>query len=269
MPESFRSPRKIARRLRLLPLVAGKVTNWLAFTFNYALGLTPEGGYRFRNGARIRIGRGIDHVPIIEIFLKEDYGKMPDNAVIVDLGANIGVFTIYATTTANNVKVYAYEPLTKFFDMMEANVRLNGQEKSVQCFNLAVAGKAETRTLYVKGTDFYFPTLVGNDRKNKQEAKQETTDVECTTIANIFESNKLKQIDILKMDCEGAEYEILYQTPAAYFERIKEIRMEYHNLDNNERRLEHLREFLKINGYAIAREQATSETNGSLWAERR
>lgn len=268
MAESFRSPRKIARRLKLLPLVARKVKNWPSFMYNYALGLTPRDGYRFRNGAQIKIGRGIDHVPIIEIFLREDYGKMPDNSSIIDLGANIGVFTVYATTTARNVTVYAYEPLRDFYNLMRENVKLNKQADAVQCFNFAVASEATTRTLYVKGTDFFFPTLVGKETTNGQEKTQEKIEVRCTTLAQIIESNKLQQVDMLKMDCEGAEYEILYPTPPSYFERIKEIRMEYHNLDAGERHLDRLTEFLKEQGYKITHVQATSETNGSVWASR-
>lgn len=268
MAESFRSPRKIARRLKLLPLVARKVKNWPSFMYNYALGLTPRGGYVFRNGARIKIGRGIDHVPIIEIFLREDYGKMPDNAVIIDLGANIGVFTVYATTTARKVTVYAYEPLRDFYNLMRENVELNRQDSTVECFNYAVASEATTRTLYVKGTDFFFPTLVGKETSNGQESAPESIEVRCTTLADIIESNKLERVDMLKMDCEGAEYEILYPTPPSYFERIKEIRMEYHNLDTEERHLESLTRFLKKHGYRITHVQATSDTNGSVWASR-
>ena len=264
MTKSFRSPHQIARRMTLLPLVARKVKNWPSFMYHYALGLTPRNGYFFRNGARIKIGRGIDHVPIIEIFLKEDYGAMPDNAVIVDLGANIGVFSVYAATTAHNVTVYAYEPSQEFCDLLVDNVRLNHQDKAVQCFNLAVAGKAEIRTLYVEGTDFYFPTLLGNDNQKTQE----TIAVKCTTLADIIESNKLGKVDMLKMDCEGAEYEILYLTPPAYFTRIQEIRMEYHHIDTEVRNVEHLKKFLTENGYNITHTQATSDTNGNLWAKK-
>ena len=264
MAENFRSLSKIARRLRLTPLVASKVKNWPTFMYNYALGLTPAEGYFFRNGARIKIGRGVDHVPIIEIFLREDYGKMKDGSVIVDLGANIGVFTIYATVTAADTTVYAYEPLAGFYELMQENVRLNSRDAAVHCFNYAVAGDSTTRTLYVQGTDFFFPTLIGNDSKDGQES----IEVKCTTLAEIIESNRLDRVDMLKMDCEGAEYEILYPAPPQLLERVKEIRMEYHNLDKDRRNLDSLREFLVGNGYTVTRVWATSETNGNLWAER-
>jgi len=115
---SVRSPGKLARRLRLLPLVARDVENWPAFMYHYALGFVPTRAYEFRNGARLKIGRGVDHVPIIEIFLRRDYGTPPDDAVIVDLGANIGVFSIYATATARNARVYAYPPSTSCYRRM-------------------------------------------------------------------------------------------------------------------------------------------------------
>jgi len=263
MAENFRSLPKIARRLKLTPLVASKIKNWPTFMYNYALGLVPRDGYYFRTGARIKIGRGVDHVPIIEIFLREDYGKMKNNSVIVDLGANIGVFTIYATMTSKDTIVYAYEPFAGFCDLIRENVRLNGRDSAVRCFNYAVAGESTTRTLYVKGTDFFFPTLIGKSSDNGQESIQ----VKCTTLAEIIESNQLGRVDMLKMDCEGAEYEILYSA-ASVLERVKEIRMEYHNLDNDRRHLGALKEFLSLNGYTLTRVWSTSETNGNLWAER-
>jgi FkbM family methyltransferase len=264
MAENFRSLPKIARRLKLTPLVARKIKNWPTFMYHYVLGLTPREGYFFRNGAQLKIGRGVDHVPIIEIFLREDYGKMKDDSVIIDLGANIGVFTVYATVTARNTEVYAYEPLGDFYELMKENIRLNQRQSAVRCFNAAVAGDCTPRTLYVKGTDFFFPTLVGNDSRNGQE----TIEVNCTTLAEIMRTNNLRHVDMLKMDCEGAEYEILYPTPPALFERIKEIRMEYHSLDAGDRNLARLKEFLIENGYTITHVQPTSETNGSIWAER-
>jgi FkbM family methyltransferase len=264
MAASFRSPRKIIRRLRLTPLAAGKIKNWPSFMFHYALGLKPRSPYVFRNGARIQIGRAIDHVPIIEIFLKEDYGKMPDDAVMIDLGANIGVFSIYAATTARNATVYAYEPFLEYFKLAEANARLNGQDDAVTCFNFAVAGRVESRTLYVRGTDFFFPTLMGQASRQSAEKIR----VSCTTLAEIVESNKLDRVDMLKMDCEGAEYEILYPTPPIYLKKVKQIRMEYHNLDDQERNVGHLEKFLIDAGFTITRRQANSATNGNLWAVR-
>jgi FkbM family methyltransferase len=266
MGESFRSPAKIARRLKLFPLVFGQISNWATFMRNYALGLVPSGSYDFRNGARIKIGRGVDHVPIIEIFLRRDYGTLPNDAVILDLGANIGVFAIYAATTARNVRIYAYEPLPEFYELMRENVRLNKHTDTVECFNYAVCGEATTRDIYVAGTDFFFPTFVSPSNGDEKATRLK---VHCTTLAEILDANQLEHVDLLKMDIEGAEYEVFCQTPPRYFERIKEIRMEYHNLDTKERNVARLKDFLSNHGYHITREQINTPTNGNLWARRK
>jgi FkbM family methyltransferase len=264
MAESFRSPRKIARRLKYLPLAIRKIRNWPSFMCHYALGRTPSTAYRFRNGAHLIIGRGVDHVPIIEIFLNEDYGAVPDGAVVIDLGANIGVFTIYATTTARGVRVYAYEPMPEFCAVLNENVRLNQRSQFVHAFNCAVASEAGARHLDLGSAGFYFPRLVSTTSTKSLKAVA----VHCTTLAQILESNHLDYVDFLKIDCEGAEYEILYSTPLSCLERIGKIRMEYHNLDSGERNAGGLKRFFAQSGFTVTHQHSICETTGTLWAER-
>jgi FkbM family methyltransferase len=265
MTRSFRSPAKIARRLKITPLAARKLTSWPRFMCNYALGLVPETPYEFRNRARIMIGRGIDHVPIIEIFLREDYGAVADGAVILDLGANIGTFSIYAATTARDVTIYAYEPMAEFYRLMKENIRLNRLGGTIKCFDSAVSSDTQMRELFIEGADLFFPSLVAPSLDGPTRKVR----VSCTTLAEILDSNKLQRIDLLKMDCEGAEYEILYTTPARYFDRIREIRMEYHNLADDRSNREALATFLRGLGYEITLPQSTfTRTSGNLWARR-
>jgi FkbM family methyltransferase len=266
MVSSFRTPSKVARRLRLAPLAARKIKNWLRFVFNYAFGLVPDAPYVFRNRARLRIGRGIDHVPIIEIFLREEYGVVADGAVILDLGANIGTFSIYAAMSARDVRVYAYEPMADFYRLMQENIRLNRLDRAVKCFNLAVGADTRVRELFVESSTFFFPTLLAAD----DDRVSRSVRVQCTTLAEIFESNAFERVDLLKMDCEGAEYEILYGTPARYFNGIREIRMEYHNLRTERCNVEALGIFLRSQGYEIsmARATSTAQASGNLWARK-
>lgn len=264
MTENFRSPRKIARRLRCLPLAIRKIRNWPVFIFCYALGLRPKRAYLFRSGAQLMITRGVDHVPILEIFLNEDYGVIADDSIVLDLGAHVGVFTIYATTTAQNVVVYAYEPHPEFCTALKENIRLNRRDETVHCFDAAVASETGTRDLYLGGGQFFFPTLVGATQGDNVEQMV----VPCTTLREIMEVNHLEHIDLLKMDCEGAEYEILYSTPPSYLERIAEIRMEYHNLDSRERHVDGLKRFFTRSGFTVTHLKPGSGTNGTLWAER-
>jgi len=262
--QSFRSPAKVIRRLKLAPLISRSLSNWPSFLYNYAIGSVPTGAYSFRNGARVKIGRGVDHVPIIEIFLRQEYGLIPDGSVILDLGANIGTFSIYAATTARNVRVYGYEPEPAFFRLMQENIRLNRLEESIKCFNFAIGGERADRELFQSNVDFFFPTLV----PPPDMATVTNTVVPCLTLANVLEANGLSNVDLLKMDTEGAEYETLYNTPPEQLSRIAQIRMEYHNLDSDQRNVSALKQFLKVNGFEVVREQANTQTNGQLWAQR-
>lgn len=264
MGKSFRSPTKIMRRLKLAPLVSRSLTNWPRFLYNYSLGLVPDSAYTFRNGARVKIGRGVDHVPIIEIFLRQDYGIIPEGATILDFGANIGIFAIYAATTARNVKIYAYEPQPTFFRLMQENVHLNNLDACISCFNVAIAGRTSDRELFQPNTTFFFPTLVPPDRAEACTS----TRVSCTTLSEVLTANDLTSVDLLKMDTEGAEYETLYETPVDQLRRIREIRMEYHNLDSQRRNVGELKRFLTANGFAVMHEQATNQVSGNLWAQR-
>src|SRR5262249_43492503 len=158
--------------------------------------------YQFRNGARLQIDRGVDHVPIIEIFLRGDYGTVADGAVVVDLGASIGAFSIYAATTARRVIVYAYEPASHYFRRLVHNIRINGLEREIKCFEAAIAGNTEARELFLESPDRLFPSLMSRSGGTGRSVR-----VPCTTLAEVIAANAIERIDILKLDCEGAEYD--------------------------------------------------------------
>ena len=265
MAGGFRSPPKVLRRLRLTRQVAREVRSWPSFMYHYAFGFVPRSAYVFRNGARLKISRGVDHASILEVFLKHDYGHIPDSSVILDVGASTGVFSIYAAHNARDVKLYAYEPSGPCFDVLQENVRLNGLEGIVTCVKAALASDNDEHVLFTEGTGFFFPTLVapGSEAEDVQ-----TASTQGTTLTNMLASNCLERVDVLKLDIEGGEYEGLYATPRETFDRISAIRMEYHNLDEEQRNVTALKQFLGAQGYRIIMERPTSATNGNLWAER-
>ena len=67
------------------------------------------------------------------------------------------------------------------------------------------------------------------------------------------------------MDCEGAEFEILLNTPADFLENIHEIRMEYHNIDDKKLNIENLKIFLQENGYKVIKQIPSTESVGIIW----
>ena len=230
---------------------------------NYAWGAVPDSPYLFRSGACVQIGRGVDHVPIIEVFLRKEYGRVADGSVILDIGANIGTFSVYAGTTARGVTIYAYEPTAEFFTLLRNNIRLNGLDRAVKCFNLAVGAETRVRQLALESKGFSFPTLL----PSASDEAIRTIAVQTSSLADIFDANALERVDLLKMDCEGAEYEILYGTPDRCLQRIREIRMEYHRLPAERCNKEALAAFLQSRGFQITL-TTPADANGNLWARR-
>jgi len=258
---------------RYLPRIVFKIKNWPSFLLNY-IGLKAEPPvYILRNGTKIKTKDSLSAVTIAVVFIKKDYGSINDNSVVIDIGANIGVYSIFAAQSKNTI-VYAYEPMVDNFNLLRENIKLNKLEKNIFPFNLAVGARKEKRKLYLGGSPFHsfypinkspFNRLYGNYFKEKN---QKYTEVNSISLKDIFKENKIDQCDILKMDCEGAEFEILYNLPDEYFKKIKKIRLEYHNhLANKKNRGDYLIKFLEQKGFKVKRFKKGSDYQGDLWFE--
>jgi hypothetical protein len=78
----------------------------------------------------------------------------------------------------------------------------------------------------------------------------------------------LKTIDLLKINCEGAEYEILESCSDSELRRVPNIRLEYHNLDAENRNGDSLYRWLESRGYRIERFTRRLKNSGFIWAAR-
>ncbi|HVY01969.1 MAG TPA: FkbM family methyltransferase [Candidatus Nanoarchaeia archaeon] len=181
---------------------------------------------RMRNGLNFRVRSKEKDVNIInEVFISRSYHNalkmLNKESVVIDIGGHIGSFAILAGKIAKQGKVYSYEPFQGSYKILSENILLN-ELSNVKAYNLAVTGnKNKTIKLYIKtiGEDFAGNSLYGSG---------ENVTVNTTNLAKIFSFNKIKRCDLLKIDCEGAEYEILYNTPRKIFDKINNIALEYH-----------------------------------------
>ena len=144
---------KIISYLRYLPVIIFKIKNWLVFLLNYAGLRNTVAEYIFRNGIRIKTSDSISATTIAVIFIKRDYGGIPNNSVIIDIGANIGVFSIFSAGKSNIV--YSYEPMSDNFRLLEENIKLNKLENRVFALNIGIAAKREKRKLYLGKSPFH------------------------------------------------------------------------------------------------------------------
>ena len=69
----------------------------------------------------------------------------------------------------------------------------------------------------------------------------------------------------MKLDCEGAEFEILYSTPKHIFKKIKEIRLEYHNISGENQDISNLTVFLERKGFKMIKFENEHGSFGNAW----
>jgi hypothetical protein len=110
----------------------------------------------------------------------------------------------------------------------------------------AVAGAAGTLRLF-KGAEVSLHTI----QASRIDSPDEGEEVPAITLQQIFDRHGITRCDFLKMNCEGAEYEILYRTPPEYLRRVERIALEYHAVEDKTRLARELAAFLVAHGIEI------------------
>lgn len=167
--------------------------------------------------------------------------------VVVDVGANIGTFTLKAARAAR--AVYAVEPDDENFDLLTENVRRNRLPGQIIPIHAALAAHSGTITLH-KSCQGGYHTIVANRAVNHP-----TEEVPAVSLSDLFEEFRIERCDLLKLDCEGAEYEALYALPNTCWRKIGRVVMEYHgvgrNVEEDQRLAQELVAYLEIQGFRI------------------
>lgn len=184
-----------------------------------------------------------------EVFTEREYGIL-DNIIanaqepIVDIGAHIGMFSIYAASLNPNVQIFAYEPEPKNYQNLKRNFKLN-QINSVYPKNLAVASEAGNRVLYMS-EDSHTHSL---HRKSNDEQIIYTTTLP-QIVKKIEEVTENDHCELLKMDCESAEFEILGSAPAELLQKFSYIYFEFHEFDET-LNSHNLKQLLEKSGFKV------------------
>lgn len=195
---------------------------------------------------------------VIDGVLEGTYGKR-FKGIVVDIGANVGAFSILAGEMAD--KVYAYEPATANYDCFLENIKESGLKNIVPIKK--ALGFPGTRTLNLNSVNsgaYSFYKNVGGG----------TEEVDCISLQQVFDDNNLDHIDYLKVDCEGGEWEFLLNNPLV--SKIEHIRMESHNDlkdgSHPEWTYEKMVEFLEKSGFKVQVFPAHTPTCLTIWADK-
>lgn len=180
------------------------------------------------------------HIPILKRHLKSD------RVVVFDLGANIGSFSIQAAHCG--AKVFCYEPETENFEMLEENIKINHLEGRITPIKKAVMGKSGERELFIAQKDGgYHSFFKENFERGHMEFDSEK--VPMTTLGEEFEKYGVERCSLLKLDIEGAEYEILYNLSDAIWKKIDAISLEPHDVRGEDHGK--LERFIQSKGFSM------------------
>jgi FkbM family methyltransferase len=219
-----------------------------------------------------------------DIFEKEVYVKhgitLADGATVLDIGANVGLFTIFVQTRWPGSRVFSFEPSPPTYRILCKNTV--GFGSRVKRFNMGLArteGEAEL-TFYPNSSgmsSFYadereereaLTSILENEAERGDEEvrdlmeylddyltvrlQPEVYTCPLSTVSRVLREEGIDRVDLMKMDVQKAEWDILQGIAEEDWPKIRQIAMEIHDLEG---RTATVAGFLEARGFAVLTEQ--------------
>ncbi len=193
------------------------------------------------------------------VYLLNDI-QLHENDIVFDVGANIGLFSKYASDRFSDLKIHAFEPIPQIFEVLDANLKgytniksynigLSDEEKEVM-FNYYPKVSADSTAnpfdmekqidlfmkAYHKGISKIVPRKIMRGLIGKMlRSMYEPIKMNCQlrTLSQIIEENDIERIDLLKLDAENAERQVLAGIKETDWDKIKQIAMEIHTTSSD------------------------------------
>lgn len=146
---------------------------------------------------------------------------------IVDIGANIGSASLWFALQAPHARIVAVEPDRDVARRCRDNVARNRLDGRITVEHGAVGDRAGTAFVQ-RGRTTGTTAVAVEAMRDGDEA------VQMLTLGALLERHGMPTVDVLKLDCEGAEYEILLSASPAVLARVQRIVGEVHRRDDHE-----------------------------------
>lgn len=203
--------------------------NWLSIIFSKIFNLKLK-NIILRNGIKIFMGSKIGKADLsmfTEIYYNKFYNpkdfEIKENDIVFDIGANNGFFSFYTAQKAAKGIVYAFEPVPYLVEKIKKTILINNF-KNIKIENLAIGKGNEKKYFYISKEHNGCHSLY------KRNNKSEKIEIFTNTLEKYCTNKNIIKIDFLKLDCEGAEYEIITRENINFIkDKIKLISMEYHD----------------------------------------
>lgn len=143
----------------------------------------------------------------------------------IDIGAQIGMFSVFALKRMKMQRIIAYEPEPRNFELLLHNIQLAGGEAVIVAQQQAVSDVDGRKKLWLNPDNFGGHRLV--------KPGEPGLEVQSTTLGALLQTHSIGECAVLKMDCEGSEFSILKSCPDSALMRCKRIVLEYHLDEDN------------------------------------
>lgn len=238
--------------------------NWKEIVERSEAGENPE-SWVVRDGPTIYTA-GEPTGLVKEVFVRQVYSppfcRVEPEDVVVDIGANIGIFSMFAALQGAT-KVHSYEPSSETVSYLRKNAEANHLHQIVPHWG-AVSDRTGTLRLFLTRGH-----CSGSNRVFDIDLREGDTaeEVPAFTLEQVLDENGLETVDFMKIDCEGAEGLIVPSTPAACFQRVKKLAMEFHDQMSPVRH-EELQRQLEATGFTTRLGWDQKDTMGYIYAWR-
>jgi FkbM family methyltransferase len=179
-----------------------------------------------RDGKRFLVSTLMDAWILKETVLDRQYEiasvPLQPQWTIIDIGAALGDYAVWAGSQLPDGKLFAVEPFPQSVRLLRENLTLN-HVKNVTVIESAIGGKnGKSGLQLVTGQAVQHSTAAIS-------ALAGSLAVDVLSLGSFFKEMNIQSCDYLKIDCEGAEYDILFNSSAATLARIQRICMEVHD----------------------------------------
>jgi len=136
--------------------------------------------------------------------------ELPENGVFVDIGANIGLYTIAAAKTLGvEGRLLSFEPnpytMRRLRLNLDASFPEGGIRPQISLLNYGVADKDSEFELQLDRSNLGASSIASRNRSREPAAQSESVTVRCRPLLDVLSEQGVRSIDVLKIDIEGAE----------------------------------------------------------------
>lgn len=166
--------------------------------------------------------------------------------VVIDIGANVGMVSIYLAKKYPFLKIYAFEPVKQNYENLLRNIEINNiPDDVITAENIAIT-KDRRNINIITPLDNTGASSSVIERHLTSINSNINPNIKTITFDDIFEKYNIDKCKLLKIDCEGAEYEILYSASENNLKKCNNMRAEFHgNIEEQEKLYKYCSKYIK------------------------